>query len=178
MGFLEVARARYSVRAYEKRAVEQEKVDAVLEAGRLAPSACNRHPSRVIVATSEADLEKMARSAPNFAKDGSVFGAPLVLLVCVRPADAWRRSYDGMVSADIDATIVCDQMMMAAHDAGLGTCWVCHFDPDVVRREFDLPEEVVPVNMLTVGYAADEPRPADKREARRIPLAQFLDVRA
>lgn len=58
MGFLEVARARYSVRAYEKRAVEQEKVDAVLEAGRLAPSACNRHPSRVIVATSAADLEK------------------------------------------------------------------------------------------------------------------------
>ena len=170
MGFLEVARARYSVRAYEKRAVEQEKVDAVLEAGRLAPSACNRHPSRVIVATSAADLEKMARSAP--------FGAPLVLLVCVRPADAWRRSYDGMVSADIDATIVCDQMMMAAHDAGLGTCWVCHFDPDVVRREFDLPEEVVPVNMLTVGYAADEPRPADKREARRIPLARFFDVRA
>ena len=173
MSFAELAHARYSCRAYTGRAVEQEKVDAILEAGRIAPSACNKHPARVLVCDTPLLRERAARAAHHFAQDGSVFGAPLVLLVCTKMGKAWVRKYDSMDSSDIDTSIVVDQMMMQAVDLGLGTCWVCHFDPAVAIREFGLPEGVYPIHMLTVGYAADIPAGPKMRETRRIAMREF-----
>ena len=69
-------------------------------------------------------------------------------------------------------------MMMAATDLGLGTCWVCAFDPEVARREFGIPEGVEPVSILVAGYAQPRELDSERREARRIPLAQFTDVNA
>ena len=177
MSYLDLARSRYSVRSYEKRPVEPEKLAAVVEAGRIAPSAHNNHPTRVVVCDTPELLEKAASCEPRFARDGSLFGAPVVLVVCSKVEDAWKRPFDGMVSSDIDASIVCDQMMMAATDQGLGTCWICHFDPEVARRAFDLPEGVEPVDILTVGYAADSIADPEKRESRCISLEEFTSVR-
>lgn len=146
MSFMDLAMRRYSVRNYEQRPVESEKIDAIVEAGRLAPSAHNFHPTRVIV--------------------------------CAKTADAWTRSYDGMNSSHVDTSIVCDQMMMEATDLGLGTCWVCAFDPEVARREFAIPEGVDPISILVVGYAQPRELDPERREARRIPLAEFTDVNA
>ena len=178
MSYLDLAFARYSVRHYQDRAVEQEKVDSIVEAGRIAPSAHNNHPTRVIVCDTPELLSKAAACEPRFERDGSLFGAPLAFVICAKAADAWERSYDGMNSAHIDTAIVCDQMMMDATDLGLGTCWVCAFDPEVARREFGIPEGVEAVSILVAGYG--QPRELDpaRREARRIPLAQFTDVNA
>ena len=178
MGFMDLAMKRYSVRHYEQRPVEQEKIDAIVEAGRLAPTAHNNHPVRVVVCDTPERLAKAALCEPRFERDGSIFGAPLAFVVCVKPDVAWTRSYDDMNSAHIDASIVCDQMMMQATDLGLGTCWVCAFDPEVAKREFNLPEGVEPINILVAGYAQPRELDPERREARRIPLAEFTDANA
>ena len=84
MAFSNLTLTRYSCRDYQNRLVEDEKIAQIIEAGRLAPSACNNHPTRVIVCDTPVLKEKAAKAAHNFAKDGSVFGAPLVLLVCAK----------------------------------------------------------------------------------------------
>lgn len=173
MSFAELARTRYSCRHYQDRAVEPEKLTAILEAGRIAPSACNKHPSRVIVCDTPELRERAARAAASFNRDGSVFGAPLVLMVCTQVGTAWVREYDHMESSDIDTAIVVDQMMMQAEDLGLSTCWVCHFDPNIAMEAFSLPEKLYPIHMLTVGYAADEIAAPEKRAARCIPMTEF-----
>lgn len=127
-------------------------------------------------ATRDALREKAAKAAKHFAKDGSVFGAPVVLMVCEKVDTAWVRKYDQMGSGDIDTSIVVDQMMMQAEDLGLSTCWVCHFDPRVAIDEFGLPADLYPVHMLTVGYAADEIASECVREARTIPMSDFRIV--
>ena len=120
MGYLDLARSRYSCREFEARAVEQAVVDAIVEAGRIAPSACNNHPTRVMVLDTPELLEKAAACQSRFARDGSIFGAPLVFLICSVTDDAWVRPYDQMNSSEIDTSIVCDQMMMEATEQGLG----------------------------------------------------------
>ena len=174
MSFAELTRSRYSCRAYEDRPVEADKLAAILEAGRIAPSACNKHPTRVLVCDTPEMRERAAKAAYRFAKDGSVFGAPLVLVVCEKMDTAWVRKYDQMSSADIDSSIVVDQMMMQAEDLGLSTCWVCHFDPREAIDALALPDDLYPVHMLTVGYAADVIAAPDAREARRIPMGEFV----
>lgn len=143
MGYLDLARSRYSCRLFEDRSVEQAVVDTIVEAGRIAPSACNNHPTRVMVLDTPELLEKAAACQPRFARDGSIFGAPLIFLVCSVTNDAWVRPYDQMNSSAIDTSIVCDQMMMEAEEQGLGTCWVCHFKPELAREQFNLPEGVL-----------------------------------
>ncbi len=178
MSFADLTYARYSCRSYEDRPVEPEALALVLEAGRVAPSACNNHPTRVIVCDTPELRERAARAAYRFNRDGSVFGAPVVLVICAKVDDAWVRRYDDMNASLIDTSIVCDQMMMQATELGLGTCWVCLFDPAIAREAFDLPSGVSPISMLTLGYPAERIADPATREARRIPLADFLNVRA
>ena len=176
MAFSNLTLSRYSCRSYQDRPVEDDKLAQIIEAGRLAPSACNNHPTRVIVCDTPALKEKAAKAAHHFAKDGSVFGAPVVLMVCAREQDAWTRKYDSMNAAQIDSSIVTDQMMMQAVDLGLQTCWVCHFDPRIAISEFGLPQDVYPIHMLTVGYAADSIASPEKRAERTISIEDFLTV--
>lgn len=173
MSFAELTRSRFSCRTYQDRPVEDSVLNAVIEAGRIAPSAHNNHPTRLIACTTPAMLEKAALAAPRFAREGSIFGAPVVLIACAVEDDAWVRSFDGMNASFIDTSIVVDQRMQAT-ELGLGTCWVCMFDPEVVARAFELPEGMKPVSMLTVGYPAEEIASAEKREARRISREDFL----
>ena len=79
-----------------------------------------------------------------------------------------------MNSSEIDTSIVCDQMMMEATEQGLGTCWVCHFKPELAREQFNLPEGVYPYHKLVCGYPADHIADPEHREARTIPLSNFL----
>ena len=174
MSYLDLARGRYSCRSFEDRPVEQAVVDAIVEAGRIAPSACNNHPTRVMVLDTPELLEKAAACQPRFARDGSIFGAPLIFLICSVTDDAWVRPYDQMNSSAIDTSIVCDQMMMEATEQGLGTCWVCHFKPGVAQEQFNLPMGVYPYHMLVCGYPADHIADPEHREARTIPLSDFL----
>lgn len=174
MSFEQLTRTRFSCRHFEDRAVEREKLEAIINAGRIAPSACNRHPTRIIVCTSAEDRARAASACPRFERDGSIFGAPAVIVVLAQTEDAWVRKYDQMNSSEIDSAIVTDQMMMQATELGLGTCWVCAFDPEKIVEAFDLPAGLRPIHMLPLGYPAETIADAEKRAARCIAPEDFI----
>ncbi|MDR2563638.1 MAG: nitroreductase family protein [Prevotellaceae bacterium] len=154
MDFMELVAKRHSVRKYAAKPVEKEILDMILEAGRIAPTASNRQPLRITVVQSSEGLLKIKKAA-------KIFDAPLALIVSADHEQIWRRSYDGKGTGDIDASIVTTYMMFRAVELGLGTVWICHFEPSVLKAEFDLPDNLEPVNILVAGYAAvdDEPNP-------------------
>lgn len=166
MSYLDLARGRYSCREFEDRSVERAVVDAIVEAGRIAPSACNNHPARVMVLDTPELLEKAAACQPRFARDGSIFGAPLIFLICSVTDDAWVRPYDQMNSSAIDTSIVCDQMMMEAEEQGLGTCWVCHFKPEVACSSSACPRASIPITCSSAAILpTTSPTPSSARPA-------------
>ncbi len=173
MSFEDLTRTRFSCRHYEDRPVEDAVLARVIEAGRIAPSACNNHPTRIKVCTSKDDLARAALACPRFERNGSIFGAPAVIIACAETERAWVRKYDQMNSSEIDTSIVVDQMMMAATEQGLGTCWVCAFDPQVIKEQFGLPAGLRPISMLPLGYPAETIAAPEAREARCISLADF-----
>ena len=145
MTFLELAEKRYSVRKFSDQPVEQVKLDAILRAGRISPTACNNQPQSVLVLRSGEALEKLKKCTRCH------FNAPLALIVCYDKNISWKRPQDGKDHGDIDASIVCASMMYEAHELGLGSTWVCYFDPEAVVREFSLPENLVPSTILPLG---------------------------
>lgn len=147
MGFLGLAKQRYSVRGYLDIKVEKEKLEKILEAGRIAPTACNMQPQKLIVVQGEEGLKKIGLSA-------NIYGAPLAIIVCSDNTKSWTRFFDGKQYADIDASIVTDHMMLEAVDLGLGSVWIGYFNPEIIRREFALPENIEPINILAIGYAS------------------------
>ncbi len=160
MDFLKIAKTRYSVRKYKDTPVEREKLDKILEAGRISPTGANLQPQRIIAVTSKAGLEKLSKGA-------KTFGASVVLIVCSDKEAAWTRPADGKNIAEIDASIVTDHMMLQATELGLGTLWMCWFKPDIIRTEFDIPESYEIVNLLAIGYADCEPLSADRHNETR-----------
>ncbi|MGE5630144.1 MAG: nitroreductase family protein [Caulobacteraceae bacterium] len=163
MSFLEIAKKRYSVRGYQDKKVEEEKLQRILEAGRIAPTGANRQPQRIIVVREKEGFEKLKKAA-------NVYNAPLALIVCGNHDEVWRRSYDGKSILDIDAAIVTDHMMLQATEEGLGTVWICYFNPEVIKKEFNLPKNIEPINILAVGYAAGAAASLDRHGKERKPL--------
>jgi nitroreductase len=159
MNFQELIRKRYSVRAYDPRPVEEEKLNRVLEAARLAPTAANRQPFRIIVVSTKSREDELRRI---YGREWFV-QAPLILAVCALPADSWVRKGDGWNSAEVDATIAMDHLILAATEEGLGTCWIAAFDPRAARDVLGLPGDVVPVAFTPLGYPADTPQPKNRR---------------
>jgi len=150
MKFINLAEERYSLRKFSDKPIEKEKLDLVLKAGQLAPTACNNQPQRILVIEDEAALTKL-KSCTRYH-----FNAPMVLLICYDKDVSWKRSYDGKDSGDIDSSIVSTQMMLQATELGLGTTWVGHFNPTLIRKEFVLPDNIVPVALLPIGYPAKD----------------------
>lgn len=148
MDFEKLAEERHSVRSFEARPIEKGKLDLVLKAGRIAPTACNNQPQRILVITSTEGMEKLRKCTPY------TFNAPMAFVVCYDSGKAWMRPYDEDNSGEVDASIVATHMILQAADLGLGTTWVGHFDPGLVVGEFSLPDEYVPVAILPIGYPA------------------------
>lgn len=167
MTILDTIKGRYSVRKYEKRPVEQGKVNAILEAAHCAPTAANMQPQKILVVQKPENLEK-------FSEGANTYNAPLVMLVCADLDAAWVRPFDGKNMVDIDATIITDHMMLTATELGLGSCWITYFDPKAIRAAFELPENLVPVNILAIGYAADKPQSPNRHTQTRKPLDQTV----
>ncbi len=160
MNFLELAKERYSLRKFSDKPIESEKLEAVINAGRLAPTAVNLQPQRILVLDGEQVREKM-QLCTKYA-----FNPPAYLLVCYDKNESWKRGYDGYDSGVIDASIVATHMILQAAELGLGTCWVGSFDPTAVKREFALAENYEPVAILPIGYPAPEAHPAHLHEKR------------
>jgi len=163
MNFITLAEKRYSVRKFKSKVVEKEKLDLVLKAGQLAPTAVNHQPQRILVIQSETGLEKLKECTPYH------FHAPLALLVCYDKTSSAQRSVDHKNSGDIDASIVATQMMLEATDIGLGSTWVMHYDPQKVKESYALPEQFEPVVLLVMGYPADDAVPS-KLHTQRIAI--------
>jgi nitroreductase len=159
MNFQALIRARYSARGYKPDAVEPEKLERVLEAARLAPTAANRQPFRVIVVPTKGREEELRRV---YVRDWFV-QAPLVLCVCAVPAESWVRKHDGWNAAEVDATIAMSHIVLAAAEEGLATCWIAAFDPAAAREVLGLPPDVVPSAFTPLGYAADSATPKKRR---------------
>jgi nitroreductase len=165
MEYSELIAARYSVRAYRPDPVEDEKLQAVLEAARLAPTAANRQPIQLIVmhtAGREEQIGKIYRR-PWFVQ------APLVIGVCAISSLAWVRESDRFNARLIDAAIVADHLILAAADLGLGTCWVAAFNVEAARGVLGLPDEAEPVIFTPLGYPADQPGPKIRK-----PLSELV----
>jgi nitroreductase len=159
MEFSQLITQRYSVRAYHPTPVEEEKLQQVLEAARLAPTAANRQPFQIIV-THVAGKEEGLRKVYHrewFTQ------APLVLCVCGVHRQGWVRSYDSLNATLIDTAIVMTHILLAAANLGLGTCWVGAFNPAAAREFFKLPEEIEPVALTPLGYPADTLRPKERK---------------
>jgi nitroreductase len=163
MEFKDLIRARYSVRAYKPDPVEEEKLLQVLEAARLAPTAANRQPFRLIVIKTEGREGELQRiySQKWFTQ------APLIICVCAVPDEGWVRR-DGKIYVDVDATIAMDHLILAARSLDLGTCWIAAFDPPAAREVLGLPDDVEPVAFTPLGYPADEPRPKKRKDLTEI----------
>jgi nitroreductase len=152
MDILELIGQRYSARSYKPDEVEAEKLERILEAARLAPTAANRQAFRLVVVKTEGRKEQLRRMYP---KDWFV-QAPLLLGVCAIPERSWVRR-DGKNYSDVDASIVMDHIVLTAAAQGLGTCWVGAFDVQLVRDILELDGELEPVAFTPLGYAADKP---------------------
>jgi nitroreductase len=167
MDFLELAKKRYSVRQYQTRKVEEEKLARILEAGRVAPTGANMQPQRLIVVKEDEGLVKLKKA-------GNVYGAPLAIIICGDKNSVWKRPFDGKTLLDIDTSIVTDHMMLQATELGLGTIWVCYFKPDVIKKEFNLPDDIEPINILGIGYAAGESASPERHDKTRKPLKALV----
>ena len=167
MEFLDLARTRRSVRDYLDKAVEEEKMQLILEAGRMAPTAVNEQPQRIYVLKSPEAMEKIRNVTP------MVYNAPVVLLICYDKRISWKADRFGDVfdAGEMDACIVTDHMMLQATELGLGTLWIRGYKTRDVVAAFGLPEHIVPVCMLAIGYANTE-KPI-KRTTRK-PLSETM----
>ncbi|MGD9873341.1 MAG: nitroreductase family protein [Kiritimatiellia bacterium] len=163
MSFLDLAKKRISVRGYAPTPVPEEKLDAVLEAGRMAPSAKNSQPYHFVVVKSPEAKKALGGAYP---KDWFI-SAPVIIAVCVEPGKAWHRS-DGKHYADVDGAIAMDHMTLCATDLGLGTCWIGAFDPALVKKALNLPEGVEPLAMTPLGIPADGGRPKTRKPLSEI----------
>lgn len=153
MGFIDLCRERRSVRTFEDRPVEQEKIDLILEAGRIAPTAANKQPQLVYVLQSEEAMNKAREVAGRM-----MHNATTALFVCYDSNESWHAvsfgepDYDG---GEVDAAIVTTSMMMEATDLGVGTLWVRGFDSAKAVEVFDLPAHIHPVCFLVLGYPTE-----------------------
>ena len=167
MEFNTVLQRRYSCRAFSPKPVEQEKVDRILDAGRIAPTAVNKQPVHVWAVSSPETLEAIKGVTR------SNYGAPQLLVVGCRPADAWVRRYDGKNGGEADAAIVATYLMLAAENEGLATLWVGSFDPALLKGILPGTDDYELVAIINVGYPSTESLPSEMHRSR-ISMEEFV----
>lgn len=163
MEFLDLAKQRCTTRGFNDTAIPEEDLQKVLSVSRLAPSACNRQPQRIIVVREPENLSKVQKAY-------KIFGSSCVLIVCRDRRNELIRPFDNKCSGDLDIGIVCDHIMLAARELGVGSVMVGLFDPAIIRKEFDLPEYIEPTALLILGYPANGFLSPDRHQTERKPL--------
>lgn len=166
MEFSNVINSRYSVRKYTDRPVEKEKIERILKSANLAPTAKNTNCVRIYAVTGSA-VQKLKTVTP------CTFDAPLLLVVCSDEDVAWVSSKTGKSHGIMDASIAADHMMLTAVNEGLGTCWVCVFDPELMKTALNMPENVCPHCIIVAGYEAEDSVP-NERHSIRIPMNELV----
>ena len=166
MNYSDLVKQRYSVRKYDSRPVESEKLAAILEAGRLAPTAVNYQPQRILVVQGD-DMEKMKGCSP------CIYGAPVCLVVCYDKNASWK-SRTGREIGDVDGGIVLTQMMYQAEELGIGSLIVGIYKEPLLRERFAIPENLEIVALLMLGYATEDCEPHPEFHASRKPIEETV----
>lgn len=167
MNFTELAGKRYSCKKYDGHPVEREKLQQLLEAARLAPTAKNLQEQRIYVIESEEGLRKIDALTP------CRYGASTVLLLAFDRDNVFHYPGGKRDSGIEDASIVATHLLLAAADAGLDSCWVNFFDPEKAAELFGLPENEEVLMLLDLGYAAEESGPLPNHGSRK-PLSETV----
>lgn len=164
--FESLVAARYSVRAYQSKPVEEEKLNYILECVRQSPSAVNKQPWKFFILQSP---ESQAAIRQCYDRDW-FRQAPLYILCCADHSQSWHRPSDGKDHADVDVAIATEHLCLAAADCGIGTCWVCNFDAALCRKLFHLTDEIEPIAIIPLGYPAETtaPQPHRRKELEEI----------
>ena len=160
MDFLELAKKRYSVRKYLPREVEPEKLDYIMECARLAPSAHNFQPWFFYIIKSDEAKEAVKNTYQRNWITSSP--PPVFILACSNNDQSWKREFDYKDHGDIDIAIAFEHICLAATEKGLGTCWICNFDPSIIKELLKLPENMTPIAITPIGYI-------DESEAKKHP---------
>ena len=166
MSFAKLVEQRYSVRKYDSRPIEPEKMEQILNAGRLAPTAVNYQPQRILVLQGE-DMEKFTECTP------FRFNQPAVLVVCYDKKESWK-SRSGREIGDVDGTIVMTTMMYQAQELGLGSCVLGIYKEALLRERFRIPEQLEIVALMTLGYPAEDAEPNAKLHYSRKDLSETV----
>ena len=167
MNFLQLAKQRCSTRSFSAKPIAEETLDYILEAGRIAPSACNKQPQRIIVVRNSANLKKVRKAY-------ETFGSHCVFIICRDERDALIRPFDDKCSGDLDIGIVTDHMMLAAREQGIGSVMVGLFDPGIIRKEFTIPEYIQPTALLVLGYPEHGFSNENRHSTERKPLGETV----
>ncbi len=167
MNFLTLAKSRCTTRGFDSKPIPQAELDYILAASRAAPSACNRQPQRILVVREPDNLTKAAKAY-------KTFGSPCVLVVCRDRRNELVRPFDNKCSGDLDIGIVCDHIMLAARERGVGSVMVGLFDPHIIHEEFDLPEYIEPAALLLLGYPQEGFLSPERHETERKPLCDTV----
>lgn len=161
MDFLNLVKERYSMRSFDGKPIEDEKISLILEAGRVAPTAKNLQPQRIFVLKSDEAIEKLSKAT------ASTFGTKTAFVICYDKEECWSRGYDKAKSGEVDCSIIATHMMLEATSLGVGSTFVMAFNPEVLIREFDIPENLVPVCILVMGYPSKDAAPSPRHEDRK-----------
>ena len=158
--FLKLAQDRYSVRKLSNAPVEKEKLDAIIKAGMVAPTAVNKQPVKLWVISSNENREKALSTIPF----PFVQAAPVLIVVGGKPDEAWVRDFDGKNFNEVDATIVATHIMLAIHDQGLGSTWIGKFDAPKMQELFPEMADYNLVAIFPVAHLAEGARPSIRHE--------------
>lgn len=164
MNFLDLVKQRYSCRSYQNKSVEQEKLDYVMDCARLAPSAVNKQPWLFRIVSDDASKAKLQECY-----DRDWFKtAPMYIICSILHDEEWIR-YDGKHHGNIDIAVAVEHLCLAATEQGLATCWVCNFNVEKCKKNFDIPADEDPTVIIPIGYAADQPT-----EKKRKPISEIV----
>ncbi|MDQ2087940.1 nitroreductase family protein [Herbivorax sp. ANBcel31] len=163
MDFLKLAKRRCTTRGFTEKRIDKDDLDLILSAGRVAPTACNKQPQRIIVVQRPDGIFKVQKAY-------QTFGSQCVLIVCQDKRNPLIRPFDQKCSGDLDIGIVCDHLMLAARELNIGSVMVGLFDPGIIRKEFNIPEYIEPTALLILGYPSEGFLSSDRHKTERKPL--------
>lgn len=161
MEFKELIKARYSCKKYDGKQISNDQLQAILEAGRLAPTAKNLQEQHIYVMQSEEALAIIDEVTP------CRYGAPTVLVVAFDAEDVYVYSGEQRDSGIEDASIVATHMLLAAKDAGVDSCWINRFNPAELKEKLGLPENEEILMLMDLGYAAEGTGPLANHDKRK-----------
>ena len=159
--FLNLSETRFSVREYSQKQIEPEKINALLRVAQLSPTAANKQPQKIYIITKEEDKQKL-KTVTRY-----TFDAPMFFLVCCDKNKAWKHKTEDYYSTEIDGSIVATNIILEAHDLGLGSVIVRSFQTQKLKELFQLPENIVPIVLLPIGYPKENTKPSENHFKRK-----------